>query len=78
MATFIINTSEEDRLEVLKAIKEVEGDTIAVSKLANMTGLPHSRVRYCIEDLIEEGRLEKIPTKAFNKHYTRYCYKIKE
>lgn len=76
MAQFTVTTTQEEQEKVLQAIKELEGDTVPVSTLARMTHLKHSRVRYVIQDLVDAGRIEKVPTKAFNKHYVRYCYKI--
>ena len=76
MAQINITTTQIERDAVLKALKELEGKTTPVSKLAEMTGLKQSRVRYAIVDLIEEKKIERVPTKAFNKHYVRYSYKV--
>jgi predicted HTH transcriptional regulator len=76
VAQFTVNTTAEEQEKVLNAIKELNGATAPVSTIASMTGLRHSRVRYAIQDLVDAKRIEKIPTKAFNKHYVRYCYRI--
>lgn len=76
MAQFIVNTSEEERNKVLQALVELNGATTPVSAIARIANLKQSRVRYAIQDLIDAGRIEKVPTKAFNKHYVRYCYKV--
>ena len=76
MAQFTVTTTAEEQEKVLKAIKELNGDTAPVSTISRMTGLGHSRVRYTIQDLVDAERIEKVPTKAFNKHYVRYCYRI--
>lgn len=76
MAQFIVNTTTEEQEKVLQAIVELNGETAPVSTIARMTGLRHSRVRYAIQDLVDAERIEKVPTKAFNKHYVRYCYKV--
>lgn len=76
MAQFTVNTTTEEQSRVLKAIVELNGETAPVSVIARMTELRQSRVRYAIQDLVDAGRIEKVPTKAFNKHYVRYCYKV--
>lgn len=76
MAQVIINTTSEEQNKVLQALKSLNGETAPVSTIARMAGLRDSRVRYAIQDLVDAGRIEKIPTKAFNKHYVRYCYKV--
>ena len=76
MAQINITTTQYERDKVLKALKEMEGKTTAMSKLAELTGLKQSRVRYAIIDLMEEKKIERTPTKAFNKHYMRYSYKV--
>lgn len=76
MAQFTVTTTTDEQNKVLQAIKELNGETAPVSTIANMTGLRHSRVRYAIQDLVDAGRIEKVPTKAFNKHYVRYCYRV--
>lgn len=76
MAHFVIETTIEEQNLVLEAIKQVEGETVPVSKLAKLAGLSPSRTRYVLIDLVEAGKIEKIASKAFNKHYIRYSYKL--
>lgn len=76
MAQITITTTPEEQSGVLQAIKELDGKVAAVSVIAKMTGLRQSRVRYAIQDLVDAGRVRKVPTKAFNKHYVRYSYEI--
>lgn len=76
MAQVIITTTNEEQEKVLQALKNLNGETAPVSAIARMAGLRDSRVRYALQDLVDAGRIEKIPTKAFNKHYVRYCYKV--
>lgn len=76
MAHYVVETTPEERQKVLEAIKEIEGKTIPVSAIARLAGLSESRTRYSIIDLIDEGKIQRIPTKAFNTHYIRYSYKI--
>ena len=76
MAHYVVDTTPEERQKVLEAIKEIEGKTTPVSAIARLAGLSESRTRYSIIDLIDEGKIQRIPTKAFNTHYIRYSYKI--
>ena len=69
----IVTTLEEQEL-VYKAIVVLSGKTVAVSDIAKEAGLNQNRVRYVITDLEEAGKIKRIPTKAFNKHYIRYKY----
>lgn len=76
MAHFVIVTTKEEQDKVLEAIRQVEGITVPVSKIASLAGLSQSRTRYVLIDLVDAGKIEKIASKAFNKHYIRYSYKI--
>lgn len=76
MAQFTVTTTTEEQEKVLQAIRELNGETAPVSTIARMAGLGNSRTRYAIQDLVDAGRIEKVPTKAFNKHYVRYCYRV--
>lgn len=76
MASINIVIHEHEKQAVLKVLKEKQGVTISVSKIAELAKLNPNRTRFIIEDLIEEGRLKRIPTKKFNERYIRYCYEI--
>ena len=76
MPKITIETTHEEQEAVLKAIKSLDGQVVAVRVIAEEAGLPQSRARYALVDLIEAGKVERIASKAFNKHYVRYSYKI--
>jgi predicted transcriptional regulator len=76
MAQINIVTTEEEREKVIEALKKINGEIAPVSKIATMAGLKHSRARYVIIDLIEAGRILRVPHRAFNKRYIRYSYKV--
>ena len=76
MAQINIVTTPEEQAIVLKAIATLAGQTVAVSDIAKKAGLNQNRVRYVITDLEEAGKIKRIPTKAFNKHYIRYSYEV--
>ena len=78
MAHIIVNTTAEEHAEVLKAIKSLTNKTVAVSEIAKYAKMNPNRVRYVITDLVDAGKIKRIPTKAFNKHYVRYKYEIVE
>ena len=76
MAKFVVETTVEEQEAVLKALKQVEGETIAVSKIAEIADMSQSRVRYAIIDLLDARKIERIPSKAYNKHFVRYTYRV--
>ncbi len=76
MACIIITTTAEEHAKVLSALKELEGKTVSVSEIAKKAGMNPNRVRYVISDLVDAGKILRIPTKAFNKHYVRYKYEV--
>lgn len=76
MAQISVVTTQEEREAVLKVLVELKGAVTPVSTIAKLSGLKQSRARYAILDLIEAGRVEKVPHRAFNKHYVRYSYNV--
>lgn len=78
MAKIEIKTTKEEQQQVLQAIKQCEGKTISVASIAKLAKLNPNRVRFIIMDLIENNKIKRIPTKAFNKRYIRYKYEVIE
>lgn len=76
MALITINTTPEEHEQVLNALKKLVDKTVAMSEIARVASMNPNRVRYVITDLESDGKIKKIPTKAFNKHYVRYKYEI--
>lgn len=76
MAQINVVTTKEEQDKVLQVLKELDGAVTPVSKIARMADLGQSRARYAILDLLEAGRIEKVPHRAFNKHYVRYRYNV--
>lgn len=77
MANITVTTTQEERNKVLHAISVLgEDKIITVDAIAKAAGLKPSKARYALLDLIDAGKVERIPVKAFNKHYTRYKYKL--
>ena len=76
MAKFTIETTPEEQEAVIRALKEFEGQTVPVRVIANRAGMPQSRARYAILDLIEAGKVKRELTKAFNERYKRYSYTV--
>lgn len=76
MALITITTTPEEHDKVLKALSELVDKTVAVTEIARLAHMNPNRVRYVITDLEEAGRIRRVPTKAFNKHYVRYKYEI--
>lgn len=76
MASINIITTPEEQEVVLKALATVEGQTLSVTKIARLAKLNPNRVRFIILDLVDAGKVERIPTRAINSHYIRYSYKV--
>ena len=76
MAQITITTTQAEQEKVLKAIKELEGQTVAVATIARSAKMNPNRVRYVISDLIAAGKIKREATKAFNKQYIRYKYEV--
>lgn len=76
MAKIKINIYEHEKKAVLDVLRKKKGVTISVSKIGALAGINPNRTRFIIEDLIEEGRLKRIPTKNFNPRYIRYSYEV--
>lgn len=76
MANIKVTIHDYEKDKLVEVIKKNQGKTIAVSALAIQAGYNPNRTRFIIEDLIQEGRIERIPTKVFNPRYIRYSYKV--
>ena len=76
MAKFEVETTPKEKQAVLDVIAQMECQTVSVEAIAERTGMKASRVRYAIIDLIDAGKIERIATKAFNKRYVRYAYRL--
>lgn len=76
MAAIIVKTTYEEQKKILKAVEMLEGKVVSVADLASWAGINQSRARYALMDLVDQGIVERIPTKAFNKNYIRYSYRV--
>lgn len=76
MAQINISTTQAEQEAILQALRELSGQTISVATIARCANLRPTRARYAITDLYEAGKIKRVPTKAFNKHYIRYMYEV--
>lgn len=77
--TIDVVTTPEEQDTVYKAIvdivsKEDCSKGISVSRIAKKAHMSTNRVRYVVDDLVDNGRIERFPVKAYNEHYIRYGY----
>lgn len=77
MAQINVVTTPEEQAAVLAALIVIKDEVTPVSKIARIATLPTSRARYALLDLIETGKVERVPHRAFNKHYVRYSYIVR-
>jgi ribosomal protein L19E len=76
MAIIEIKTTQDEQRKVLDAIAKLEGQTVALSKIAEVAKIPENRTRYVITDLLDAGKIKRIATKTMSKHYVRYRYEL--
>lgn len=77
MAKITITISEDEKKDVIKAIKRLgKHEMLAVSKIAKEAGMNPNRVRFIIEDLVDEGRIVRHVAKSFNARWIRYKYEV--
>ena len=76
MAQININTTADEQEKVLQVLVSLSEQTVAMSAIAKLAKMNPNRVRYVITDLEEAGKIKRIPTRAFNKHYIRYKYEV--
>lgn len=76
MPIIAITTTPDEQEKVLEVVRTIDSTkAISVARLAKMANMNASRVRYAIADLVDQGRIVRVPIKAFNKNYIRYSYK---
>ena len=76
LAQINITITEEEKEQMLKAIRQANGKTISVAKLAKSVGMNPNRARFVIEELLQENKIKRNVTKAYNRKYIRYSYEI--
>lgn len=76
MATINIKINPDEKDALVEVIRKVQGETIAVSKLAKLAGFNPNRTRFIVEELLQDGRIDRTITKQFNDQYKRYSYKV--
>lgn len=77
MAQINVKIFDDEKAAMVKVIKKNKGKTISVAKLAQQAEQNPNRARFVIDELIQEGKVEKVPTKQFNERYVRYTYIVK-
>ena len=76
MSIIAITTTPDEQEKVLEVVRTIDSTkAISVARLAEMANMNASRVRYAIADLVDQGRIELVPIRAFNKNYIRYSYR---
>lgn len=76
MPQITIETTQEEQEAVYEALKRLGGKVVAVREIAEEAGIPQSRARYALVDLLEAKKVTREAHKQFNKHYVRYSYKV--
>lgn len=76
MAIVKVEIRPEEKAAIMKAVKLANEEVSSIAKLAASVGLNPNRSRFIMEELIAEGKVEKIIHKKYNNNYVRYRYKL--
>jgi predicted transcriptional regulator len=76
MAGMKLKIEPHEKADLKAAIKKLEGQTVAVSKIAKEAGINANRARFILEEMLEECTIKREATKAFNANYIRYKYEV--
>lgn len=76
MPQITIETTLEEQEAVYEALKRLGDQVAPVRVIAEEAGIPQSRARYALADLIDKKRVVRKPHRNFNKHYCRYSYEV--
>ncbi len=72
-------TAKEERDHLYNVIAtRFNNMEVAAAKIAAAAGMSPSRIRYVVEDLVVEGRIDRVPTRSINARYMRYKYVVRE
>lgn len=78
MALINIKTSEEDKARVIDSIRKLKSQAKSVATIAKNANMNPNKVRFIMEDLIAENKIEKIAIVQYHSKYNRYLYIVKE
>ena len=67
---------EEEKQKIINVVRKNENKQLSVAKLAGQAGINPNRARFIFDELVEEGRVEKVIVKKYNDKYIRYNYKV--
>jgi len=67
---------EEEKQKIIGIVRKNEGKGLSVAKLAGQAGINPNRARFIFDELVEEGKIEKVIAKKYNDKYIRYNYKV--
>ena len=67
---------EEEKQKIIGIVRKNEGKVLSVAKLAGQAGINPNRARFIFDELVEEGKIEKVIAKKYNDKYIRYNYKV--
>jgi hypothetical protein len=76
MAIITVKIFDHEKEAMLKAVKKFKGKTVAVSALSREAGINPNRGRFVLDELLQEDKVKKIATKAYNPQYVRYTYEV--
>lgn len=76
MAKIIIKITEEEKKAILLVVRRLQGKIISIATIAKHAKMNSNRVRFIVEDLMEENKIKREVAKMYNERYVRYYYTI--
>lgn len=76
MATLSIKIEKHEKDKMIIAIAKVKGKVVSVATISKLASINPNRGRFIMEEMIEEGSIQKVVAKKFNDRYIRYRYEI--
>lgn len=72
-----IKIEEKEKLKTLAVVNTLKKKPIiSIAMIARNASINSGRMRFIIETLVDEGRLNRIPVRNDNDRYKRYKYEV--
>lgn len=68
----------EQKKHVVIYLHRHPDEPLSYAKIAFDLNMPTTVIRYMLADMEKEGIISRTITKAYNKHYIRYTYRVQK
>lgn len=76
MGEIHIKIHDFEKNKMIIVISKHPNETLSVAALAKFAGYNPNRLRFILDEMLEEGSIVKTCTRSVNSRYLRYSYKI--